>query len=68
MFSRKRFFFGGEDFPDAELEVVAVNLGSFQDLKYRELSGQRQGYYLRTDDDQNKLSFRSKEIVNSICL
>jgi len=55
--------FGEEDFPVAELEVVAVYLDSFQHFEYREVSGQRRGNYVRADGDQNKLSFRSKGVV-----
>ena len=51
--------FGGEDFPVAGLEVVSVYLDAFQNFEYREVSGQRRGYYVRADGDQNKLSFRS---------
>jgi hypothetical protein len=55
--------FGGENFPVEQVEAVAIYLDSFQDFEYREVSGQRQGYYVRADGDQNKLSFRSGGVV-----
>ena len=55
--------FGEEDFPVAGLEIIAVYLDSFQNFEYREVSGQARGNYVRTDGDENKLSFRSKGVV-----